>query len=148
MLNFWVTSRYFHHTCTPCCCRRSTCSRFYKTPQHQLQVYQYVGIATRYGLDGPGIESRVAARFSAPVQNGPGAHPASYRMDTGSFPRVKRPGRDVDHPPSSSAEVKEKSRALPLLPLWAFVDCSWVNFTFTSMSVIWTHDAYQRLLFI
>jgi hypothetical protein len=27
-----------------------------------------VGIATRYGLDGPGIESRwVGARFSAPV---------------------------------------------------------------------------------
>ena len=26
-----------------------------------------VGIATRYGLDGPGIESRWGARFSAPV---------------------------------------------------------------------------------
>ena len=31
-------------------------------------------IATRYGLDGPGIESRWGARFSAPVQTGPGAH--------------------------------------------------------------------------
>ena len=31
-----------------------------------------VGIATRYGLDGPGIESRWGARFSAPVQTGPG----------------------------------------------------------------------------
>jgi len=27
-----------------------------------------VGIATRHGLDGPGIESRWGARFSAPVQ--------------------------------------------------------------------------------
>ena len=27
-----------------------------------------VGIATRYGLDCPGIESRWVARFSAPVQ--------------------------------------------------------------------------------
>ena len=37
-----------------------------------------VGIATGYGLDGPGIESRWGgARFSAPVQTGPGAHPAS-----------------------------------------------------------------------
>ena len=26
-----------------------------------------VGIATRYGLDGPGIESRWGVRFSAPV---------------------------------------------------------------------------------
>jgi len=29
------------------------------------------------------------ARFSAPAQTGPGAHPASYTMDTGSFPGVK-----------------------------------------------------------
>jgi hypothetical protein len=28
-------------------------------------------------------------------------------MDIGSFPRVKRPKRGVDHPPPSSAEVKE-----------------------------------------
>jgi hypothetical protein len=28
----------------------------------------------------------------------PEAHPASYTMGTGSFPGVKRPGRDVDHP--------------------------------------------------
>jgi hypothetical protein len=67
-----------------------------------------VGIATPYGLDGPGIESRWGARFSARVQTGPGAHPASYTMCTGSFPGVKRPGRDVDHPPPSSAEVKER----------------------------------------
>jgi len=28
-------------------------------------------------------------------------------MGTGSFPGVKRPGRGVDHPPSSNAEVTE-----------------------------------------
>ena len=66
------------------------------------------GTSTRYGLDGPGIESRWGARFFAPVQSGPGAHPASYTMDTGSFPGVKRPGRDVDNPSPSSAEVKER----------------------------------------
>ena len=55
-----------------------------------------VGIATDYGLDGPGIESRLGGRAS--VQTGPGAHPASYTMGTGSFPGVKRPGRGVDHP--------------------------------------------------
>ena len=47
-----------------------------------------VGIATRYGLDGPGIESQWGAKFSAPVQTGPGAHSASYTMGTGSFPGV------------------------------------------------------------
>ena len=64
-----------------------------------------VDTATRYGLDGAGIESRLGARFSSPVQIGPGAHPASYTIGTESIAGVKRPGRGVDHPPSSSAEV-------------------------------------------
>jgi len=67
-----------------------------------------VGIATRYGLDGPGIESRWGAGFSAPVQTGSGAHPASYTTGTGSFPEVQRPARGADHPPPSSAEVRER----------------------------------------
>jgi len=50
----------------------------------------------------------VEARLSAPVQTGPGAHPASYTMATESFPGVKRPGRGIDHPPPSRAEVKER----------------------------------------
>jgi hypothetical protein len=53
-----------------------------------------VGIATGYALDGSGIESRWEARFSALVQTGPGDHPASCTMDTGSFPGVKS-GRGV-----------------------------------------------------
>jgi hypothetical protein len=67
-----------------------------------------VGIATRYELNSPGIESRWGARFSASVQIGSGAYPASCTMGTGSFPGVKRPGLGVDHPPPSSAEVKER----------------------------------------
>ena len=65
-----------------------------------------VGTATRYGLDDTGIESRWGQEFSAPVQTGPKAHPAFYIMGTGSFPGVKRLGRDADHPPPSSAEVE------------------------------------------
>jgi len=64
-----------------------------------------VGIATRYGLDGTGIESRLGARFSAPVQTGPGSHQAFYTIGTGSFPGVKRPEPGVDHPAPSSADV-------------------------------------------
>ena len=64
-----------------------------------------VGIATRYGMEG---RKPVGTRFSAPVQTGPVAHPASYTMGTGSFPGVKRPGRGVEHPPPSSAEIKER----------------------------------------
>ena len=62
-----------------------------------------VGIATRYGMDGPGIESRGERDF--PHLSRP-AHPASCTMGTGSFPGVKsRPGRDTDPSPPSSAVV-------------------------------------------
>ena len=83
-----------------------------------------VGIATRYGLDGPGIESRWVARFSAPVQTDPGAHPASYRMGTGSFPGVKRPVRGVDQTPPSNAEAEERVELYlysPSGPSWPVV---------------------------
>jgi hypothetical protein len=50
------------------------------------------GIATRYGLDGPGIDSRWGVRFSASAQIGPGTHPASYTLGTGSFPGDKVAG--------------------------------------------------------
>jgi hypothetical protein len=42
------------------------------------------------------------------VQNGFGAHPASYPMGTrGSFPGGKAAGAEADHSPPRSAEVKE-----------------------------------------
>ena len=47
-----------------------------------------VGIATADGLDGPGIECRWWAKFSAPVHTGPEAHPASCKMGTGYFQGV------------------------------------------------------------
>ena len=72
----------------------------------------------------------VKARFSELVQTGPGAHPSSYTMGTGTFPGVKRPGRDVDQPLHLAPRLKE-DRAIHLLPLWAFVACYRVTFTFT-----------------
>jgi len=68
-------------------------------------------------------------RFSAPIQTGPGAYPASYTMGTGSFLGVKRPGCGTDHPPSSSTEVKDRVQPY-LYSLWAFVASSRLNFTF------------------
>jgi hypothetical protein len=68
-----------------------------------------VGIATDYELDGLGIESRWGARFFAPVQTGPGAHPASCTMGTVVFFGGKEPpGRDGDHSPPSSSVVMEE----------------------------------------
>ena len=61
----------------------------------------------------------VGARFSAPVHTGSGAHPASCRMGTGSFPGVKS-GRVVTLTPHPLlVPWSWKSRAIPLLPLWA-----------------------------
>ena len=64
-----------------------------------------VGTATGYGLDGPGIKSLWGAKFSAPVQTGPGAHSLlnnGYRVFPGD---KKRPGRDADPSPLSSAVI-------------------------------------------
>ena len=67
-----------------------------------------VGIVTRYGLDGPGIESRWGSRFFATVQTGPGAEPYSYTMGTGPFPEVKRPERGADHSPHLMPKLKKE----------------------------------------
>jgi hypothetical protein len=86
-----------------------------------------VGIATRYGLDGPVIESWWKARFSEPVQTSPRAHPASYTMGNGSFPGAKWPGRGVDHPLPPRAEVKERVELYlysPSGPFWPVLGCT------------------------
>jgi hypothetical protein len=67
-----------------------------------------VSIALGYGLDGRGSRVRFpagAGNFSLHhrIQNGSGAHPASYPMCTRALSlEVKRPGREVDHSPPSS----------------------------------------------
>jgi len=55
------------------------------------------------------------------VLNGPGAHPTSYTVGVRSFPGVKWRGIGVDHPPPSSAEVKERVK----LYLYSTSGSSW-----------------------
>ena len=91
-----------------------------------------VGAATRYGMDGPGFKCR-GEIFAAPVQTGPGAHPASYTLGTASFPGGKAAGAWGWPPnPILAPRLKRKSRAIPLLPPWAFLACSRVNFYMSS----------------
>jgi len=78
-----------------------------------------VGIATRYGLDSPGIEwgGENFRTRPDPSWGSPNLQNNIY----GSFPGVKRPRRDVDHPAPSSAEVKERVELYlysPLGPSW------------------------------
>ena len=77
-----------------------------------------VGIATELRAGGSGIEYRWGRDFP-PVQTGPGAHPASCKMCTGSFPEVKC-GRGVLLTTRPLLVPRSwKSRAIPLPTLWA-----------------------------
>jgi len=112
-----------------------------------------VGIATDYGLDAPGIEPRWEARFSAPVQNGPGAHPTFCTMGTGSFPGVKS-GRGVTLTPHPLlVPWSWKSRAIPLLPLWAvgpvqsLSACTRVHFTLPLLQFKTTYVTFDLVLY-
>ena len=79
------------HICVSIAICSDNLTRIYKTSNTEISSFHIlhlpsvsmgpdssVGIATRYWLDGPGIESRWGARYSALVQTGPEAHPASY----------------------------------------------------------------------
>jgi len=76
-----------------------------------------VVIATRYGLDGPGIESWWGRDFphpSRPALVGPPS--ILYNGYWVSFPGVKWQGHGINHPPLSSAEVKERVELYPYSP--------------------------------
>ena len=61
----------------------------------------------------------LGVRFSAPVQTYPGAHPTSCTMGTGSFPGVKSSWGMTLTSHLLLVPWSRKSRAIPLLPLWA-----------------------------
>jgi hypothetical protein len=69
-------------------------------------VAQSVYDLLRVGRSGDRIS--VGARFSAPVQTGYGAHPASYTMATKTFLGVKQPGRGADHPRHLAPRLKKE----------------------------------------
>jgi hypothetical protein len=83
-----------------------------------------VGIANRYELGGQGIESQWGEIFSTRPDwpwDPPNLLHNRYRV---SSPGVKQPGRGVDHPPLSSAEVKEGVELYlysPSVPSWPVI---------------------------
>jgi hypothetical protein len=114
-----------------------------------------VGVVTRYGLDGGWIESRgwgggvdgpgIESRWGWTVRESKPGGAKIFRtrpdrpwgppslLDNGYrvFPGGKmRPGRGVDHPPPSSAEVKERDLYLcsTFGPSWPLVAPYLVNF--------------------
>ena len=81
-------------------------------------------ISLRAGRSGDRIPA--GGRFSAPLQTGPGTHPA--------YQGEKRPGRGIK-PTLFSAEVKERLE-LYLFPPLGFMAYSMVDFTFTTQYLI------------
>jgi len=92
------------------------------------------GIATRCGLDSPGIETG-GARFSAPVHTGPGTHSANCAVGTGSYHGVKRPGRGANHPHVSNSKVANGSKPCPRLPSVPTQAWHSVTFTFNPVNI-------------
>jgi hypothetical protein len=84
-----------------------------------------VSIATCSGLYGPGLNPTGRQDFLHPSRVALGPTQPPIQWVPGLFPRGKRPGCGVDHPPLSRAKVKE--RAIPLYLLWVFMACSIVN---------------------
>jgi hypothetical protein len=79
------------------------------------------------------------------VQSGFGAYPVSCLMGTGApSPRVKRPGREADHSPPSSAEVKNAwsyTSIPPVFMAWYLVKTR-ANF----LPVMWLYNFVRRHL--
>jgi hypothetical protein len=67
-------------------------------------------MATGWTTEGSEFGSLYCKEFSLlhVVDTGSGVHPTSYPIDTGgSFPGDKAPGREADHSPPTSADVKK-----------------------------------------
>jgi hypothetical protein len=66
-----------------------------------------VGIATRYELEFPGIESWCGGEIFLTRTDRPRGPPSLLYNGYRVFSWVKRPGRVVNHASSSSAKIKE-----------------------------------------
>jgi hypothetical protein len=115
-----------------------------------LLVYCGAGIAQLVYRLATGIESRWGGRFFVPVQTGPGAHPASSTMGSRSLPGVMRPGRGVNHPVVSSAEVKERVELYLCPPSglsWPVQGRTYllVYWTLASLNLTWTHSKGNKV---
>jgi hypothetical protein len=118
--SLWVTQDF-----------REPCFLFGSHEFTHLFIVGRYGDSLRVGRSGDRI--LVRARFSVPVEYGPGATPSLLHNGKRiCFPGGKAAVTWRWPPTPSSAEVKERLELyLPLLPLWAFVAYFRVNITLT-----------------
>ena len=88
--------------------------RYDKMPKNQLNIYtKLLRRTVVYGLDGAGFETQWGQEislFSINVQTGIVGPPASSSVykHGGSFPGAQRPGREEQHVPPLTTEVKNE----------------------------------------
>ena len=89
-------------------------------PYHAIKVGRdsSVSIATRYGLTVWGSNPRGGGEIFRNRPDRPWGPTSLLYNRYRSFLRVKRSGRRVDHPPTSSAEVKERVELYLYSPSW------------------------------
>jgi hypothetical protein len=78
---------------------------YYKYNGKNYKQGSSVSKISEYGLDDRFLRETENLSSNLCVQTGSGAHPASCTMGTEG---KARPGRDADHSPPSSAEVKKE----------------------------------------
>jgi hypothetical protein len=117
----FISMFYFIYLCPSNSPRRSTWGdKIYCTFFNSMEA---VGIVTCCGLDGLGIESHWGQYFLHPADR-PLGPPSLLYNGYRVFPRVKQPGPSVDHPSTSSTEVKEWVKLYlysPHVPSWPVV---------------------------
>jgi hypothetical protein len=93
--------------------------------------------ATRYGLDGPGIESRWWRGFPYLSRRALGLTKPPIQCVLGLSLGGKAAGAWSWPPTLLQHGHYRYSRAIPMLPLWAFVACSRVKFTVLTFFSTW-----------
>ena len=155
MIDFSYTSRRIWEVYSRMICNSAYFNIFHicKYPTEGPGQLSRYSDSLRAGRTGDRIPVRGGARFSASVQTGPGAHPASCTMGTGSFPGVKRPGRGADHPPPSKCRGHERVGLYlcsPSGPSWPvigrtlrlpFFNAVWVDKEISAESYIMSDEA-------
>jgi hypothetical protein len=115
-----------------------------------IYIYWGVGIAMGYGLDYPGSVPGSSKTFLFSTACRPPRRPRRspiYWVPGALYPEVKRQGREADHLPPSSAEVKNGGAIPPLLHMSSWHSAQLIKHTdnFTSFTYSLALTSWAKL---